>query len=235
MNLIALIPARSGSKRIPNKNIKPFFGHPLIAYAVDQAIKAEIFDGIYVSSDSDEICRIAEYYGAKAIARPSELALDSSPDSEWITHALFYHPCDVFMILRPTAPFRTLETIKRAWEEWDKEHCMKAIQPVSEHPGKMWRIANEEKTLMFSAVPEEDFDQFEHLLPIQNLRPFYIQNASLEIRTQSFTNFLYQPFFTRDYEGFDLNSLDDWILAEALVERGLAKVPKIERKPWAEK
>jgi N-acylneuraminate cytidylyltransferase len=232
MNIIALIPAREKSKRIPNKNIKNFFGHPLIAYAIDQAIKAEIFNGIYVSSDSEEIGKIAEYYGAKFIKRPDKYATDISPDAEWIEHALQYClACDAFMILRPTSPFRMAETIKRAWKEWDKTHCMKAIEKVKQHPDKMWKILS--YNLMWAmGIPGA------HLQPIQNLEEIYIQNGSLEIRPIQIANgreIHYQPFFTENYEGFDLNFPEDWILAEALVERGLAKVPWIiKENHWRE-
>lgn len=232
--MIALIPARSGSKRIPGKNIRNFFGHPLIAYTIQSAIDSKIFDGIYVSSDSDEIGKIAEYYGAKWIKRPEEFARDNSPDLEWIDHALKNISCNVFMILRPTNPFRTYETITRAYTEWDGKHCMKAIQKVSEHPGKMWKVLFNDKTLMQSFLGEDL-----HLLPTQSLEQYYIQNACIEIRpTKSMdgTDYFYQPFFTYscDYEGFDLNAEEDWILAEVLVEKGLATLTKIGKEKYKE-
>ncbi len=229
MNIVvAFIPARGSSKRIPRKNIRNLGGHPLLAYSIQSAKDSEIFEGIYVSSDSEEIGKIAEYYGATWIKRPEEFATDTSPDAEWIAHALKDISCDCFMILRPTSPFRTAETIERAWREWNKEHCMKAIEAVRQHPSKMWMLLG--NSLMWNFIGD-DF----HLQPLQNLQDLYIQNASLEIRPvlkADGRDINYQPFFTEGYEGFDLNSPEDWILAEALIERGLAILPKIEKKPY---
>ncbi len=232
MKIIALIPAREGSKRIPKKNIRFLNGHPLIGYSIQSAKDARIFDGIYVSSDSEEIGKIAEYYGAKWIKRPDEFSTDTSPDVEWIIHALKEVSCDCFMILRPTSPFRTGETIKRAWGEWGKDRCMKAIEKIKQHPDKVWQLTIEKKRM----YPFGNQDR--HLLPIQNLCEFYIQNGSLEIRPINLANGkdsihqLYQPFFTEGYEGFDINEPEDFWLAEALIEKGLAILPKIEKEPY---
>ena len=223
--LIALIPARSGSKRIPNKNIRILFNHPLIAYSIQAAKDAGIFDGIYVSSDSEEIGRIAEYYGAIWIKRPAEFATDNSSDAEWINHFIsIIKLFNCFMILRPTSPFRIGETIKRGWSEWDHQHCLKAVEKVKQHPAKMWRIHSNKTMLNY-------LEKNWHLQPIQNLEQLYIQNASLEIRPImhifGFDSY-YQPFFTQGYEGFDINEEIDFMLAELLINKGLAKLPEIK-------
>ena len=88
-NNVALIPARSGSKRVVNKNITPLNGHPLIAYSIVSAIESNIFDQVVVSTDSEEIKNISEYYGANVpFIRPSEYSQDKSPDILWVKHAL---------------------------------------------------------------------------------------------------------------------------------------------------
>lgn len=226
MGMIAFIPARGGSKRIPGKNIRLFFSHPLIAYAIQSAIDSEIFDHIYVSSDSEKIGKIAKYYGAEFIKRPEELAKDTSPDAEWIEHAFKQVEPSNYAILRPTNPFRTAETIKKAWGIWDKHTPMKAIEPVKQHPSKMWRVA---RSAMMPLLPGNN-----HLLPIQSLDQLYIQNGCLEFRTFYYNkhNPIYQPFFTVGQEGFDLNSEDDWILAEALVEKDLIYLTEIRKEPY---
>jgi N-acylneuraminate cytidylyltransferase len=220
--LVAFIPARAGSKRVPGKNTRDFFGHPLIAYAIQSAYDAGIFDGIYVTSDSWDICKIATSYGACYIERPAEFARDDSPDSEWIEHAKsVLEPFDYFAIVRPTNPFRTGETVKRAWELWDKYSIMKAIEPVKQHPGKMWRLRNHRVMESYSGGGQ-------HLEPLQNLEKLFIQNASLEFRA-TMPGRTYQPFFTEGHEGFDINTETDWILAEELVKRELAKLLEIRR------
>ena len=224
---VALIPARMGSKRIPGKNIKTLGGHPLIAYAIQSAKDANIFDCIYVSSDSGRILDIANYYGAWCIERPIAYALDSSPDSEWIKHALpQIGLCFFYAIVRPTNPFRTGGMIRRAWEQWDMKSIMKAVEPVKQHPYKMWLINKDFKYMITYEYGER------HLIPTQTLNEVYIQNASLEWRLVFGQQATYQPFYTEGYEGFDLNTPEDWILAEALIEKGYAKLPRIEKEPY---
>lgn len=225
MGLIAFIPARSNSKRIPNKNIRSFFGHPLIAYAIQGALDAEIFDHVFVSSDSEEIGKIAQYYGAEFIKRPKELSKDLSPDAEWIEHAFKQIEPSRFAILRPTNPFRTAETIKRAYQQWDNLIPMKAIEPVKQHPKKMWEVGTD---IMVPFLGGKG-----HLLPIQKLKKLYIQNGCLEFRPIDFKKHeIYQAFFTVGQEGFDLNTEDDWILAEALVEKDLIYLTEIRKEPY---
>jgi len=245
MKIIALIPARGGSKRLPGKNIKLLDHHPLIAYTIQAAKDSGIFKEIYCSSESEAIGKIAEYYGAKWIKRPEEYSQDLSPDIDWINHALceidncvvieregqFYirgRNLSAFAILRPTSPFRTGETIKRAFLEWDKHHCMKAIEPVKQHPHKMWRING-------IMMPYADAHKAKHLLPTQLLENVYIQNASLEIRQIKIKNgndAFYQPFFTKDLEGYDINDEKDWVYAEWLIENDKVKLPEINIHRW---
>ena len=118
---VALIPARSGSKRVKNKNINILEKHPLIAYTIQSALSSNIFNEIIVSTDSPEIKEISEYYGANVpFIRPKEYAKDTSPDIEWVKHSLDHlknsgADYDIFSILRPTSPFRKPETILRAF------------------------------------------------------------------------------------------------------------------------
>ena len=88
MKIIAIIPARKGSKGIPNKNIKYICGKPLIAYSIEVALNSELIDDVYVSTDSEQIAKISKDYGAKVIKRPSYLAQDKSQTFDAIEHAL---------------------------------------------------------------------------------------------------------------------------------------------------
>ena len=88
---VAIIPARGGSKRIPRKNIKPFYGKPLIAYSIEVALESELFDKVVVTTDDEEIAAIATSYGAKApFIRPRELSDDFTGTADVIAHALEY-------------------------------------------------------------------------------------------------------------------------------------------------
>ena len=117
---IALIPARSGSKRIPDKNIRLLNGHPLIAYSIRAAIDSGIFDAVVCVTDSQQYANIAKYYGAEIpMLRPQNISGDTSPDIDWVNWSLKLLKSqgriyDIFSILRPTSPFRKPETVNSA-------------------------------------------------------------------------------------------------------------------------
>ena len=141
----ALIPARSGSKRITGKNFREIGGHPLLAYAIVAAKQAGIFRRVIVSIDSVRGGDIATKYGAETHFRKPEAATDTATDLDWVSNCLeAVNPqADYIAILRPTAPFRQPETIRLAWRTMQAHPYatgLKAVSPVSEHPGKMWVI-----------------------------------------------------------------------------------------------
>ncbi len=87
--MVALIPARSGSKRVPDKNIRLLAGHPLIAYSIAAALQSKVFDKVLVSTDSERYADIARHYGADVpFMRPPTIAGDTSPDIEWVAYTL---------------------------------------------------------------------------------------------------------------------------------------------------
>src|SRR5436305_1682080 len=147
---VALVPARSGSQRVPGKNVMPLAGHPLIAYAIAAAREAGVFDAVAVSTDSEEIAAVARRYGAEVPAlRPAELATTTSSDHEWIQHVRGLLAADgreyeLFSIVRPTSPFRGGHTLKRAWDELlahgDGADSIRAVELCRQHPGKMWVV-----------------------------------------------------------------------------------------------
>ena len=245
-NIVALIPARSGSKRVPDKNIRPLAGHPLIAYSIAAALQSGIFRAVVVSTDSNRYAEIARHYGAEVpFLRPAKIAGDTSPDIEWVQHTLAElrkkrENYDCFSILRPTSPFRLPETIRRAWDEFlsqDGVDSLRAVEKCQQHPGKMWVVRGKR---MMPLLPMGPAAQPWHSSQYPTLPEVYVQNASLEIaRTRvvldekTIAGNVLMPFFTRDYEGFDVNSEYDWQLAEYMVHTGEAKLPAISQPPYA--
>lgn len=238
--IIALIPARAGSKRIRAKNIRMLGGHPLIAYTISTALESGVFSAVVVSTDSHEVAEIAQHYGAEVpFLRPEELAGDFSPDIEWVKHMLGRlerggRHYNYFSILRPTSPFRTAETILRAWQQFLSQtdvHSLRAIEKCKQHPGKMWIVDGQRMHPLLSHGPK---DPPWHSTPYQALPEIYVQNASLEIahthvvfEQGSISGEVYMPFFTQDYEGLDINDIKDWLYAEHLLGTGEAKLPYI--------
>lgn len=117
MNL-GLIPARGGSKGIPNKNIRIIYGKPLIVWSIERALQSDLLDRVVVSTDSEEIARIADKSGAEIIMRPSELATDTASTQDVMLHALQQKPADILVLLQPTSPCRSQGLIDECIREF---------------------------------------------------------------------------------------------------------------------
>jgi N-acylneuraminate cytidylyltransferase len=244
-SIVALIPARAGSKRIPDKNIRPLAGHPIIAYTISSALQSQVFSAVIVSTDSQLYGDIAGHYGAEVpYLRPTDIAGDLSPDIEWVEYTLSRlqengREYDCFSILRPTSPFRLPETIHRAWHAFQEEDgidSLRAVEKCKQHPGKMWVVRGNRMVPLLPLTPP---DHPWHSSQYQSLPEVYVQNASLEIawsrvvfEGRTIAGDILMPFFTKDYEGFDVNSAYDWNLAEHLVDSGQARLPSISQSPY---
>ena len=243
---IALIPARSGSKRVPHKNIAPLMGHPLIAYTIAAAKQSGVFGRVIVSTDSEEYAAVARHYGAETpFMRPPEYSGDKSPDIDWIQHALKWfadkgEAYDAFALLRPTSPCRLPSTIQRAWDQFTRQDgvdSLRAVEPCAQHPGKMWVVRGERMHPLMPMQPEEITPY--HSTQYPGLPRVYAQNASLEIAWSrvaleggTIAGEVLTPFLTDGSEGLDVNSPRDWRLLEMMVEDGDAELPKIEQPAW---
>jgi N-acylneuraminate cytidylyltransferase len=244
-SIVALIPARAGSKRVPDKNIRPLAGHPLLAYSISSALQSQVFSAVIVSTDSQLYGEIAGHYGAEVpYLRPADIAGDLSPDIEWVEYTLNQlrqdgREYDCFSILRPTSPFRLPNTIQRAWRAFKGEKgvdSLRAVEKCKQHPGKMWVVRGNR---MMPLLPLNPPEQPWHSSQYQSLPEVFVQNASLEIawsrvvfEGRTIAGDVLMPFFTEDYEGFDVNSAYDWNLAEHLVGSGQAQLPSISQSPY---
>jgi N-acylneuraminate cytidylyltransferase len=253
---VALIPARQGSKRVPGKNVRALSGHPMLAYTIAPALESGVFDRVIVSTDSEDIAAVARHYGAEVpFLRPPAFAGDTSPDIEWLEHLLVElkrqgRTWDCFSLLRPTSPFRTAETIRRAWTTFLAQEgvdSLRAVEKCAQHPGKMWIVRGERMfpLLPFAvASPKPDGEggsgeQPWHSTPYQALPTVYVQNASLEmawtrvvIERRTIAGDVIVPFFTRGYEGFDINDPYDWMVAERVLADGVAQLPRVSQVPY---
>jgi CMP-N,N'-diacetyllegionaminic acid synthase len=244
-SVVALIPARVGSKRVPGKNVRPLNGHPLIAYTIAPAIKSGVFARVIVSTDSEEIASIAKHYGAEVpFLRPAEFAGDTSPDIEWVEHTLKTlrdagNAYDAFSLLRPTSPFRRADTLQRAWATFcadPRVDSLRAVEKCTQHPGKMWVARNNR---LLPLLPFGPAEQPWHSSQYQSLPEVYIQNASLEIAWsrivfdgRTIAGETIVPFFTDEVEGFDINNRYDWLLAEHLLAAGEATLPEVPQQRY---
>jgi CMP-N,N'-diacetyllegionaminic acid synthase len=236
-SVVALIPARSGSERVRDKNIRPLAGHPLLAYAVAAARQAEIFDRIVCSTDSGKIAEVAQRYGADVpFLRPSELATATSPDIGWITHALeqLEDHYDLFAIVRATNPFRGPRVLRRGLEQLlatPEADSIRAVELVKQHPGKMWVL---EGRTMRPLLEQSHLDVAWHAGQYQALPEVYVQNSALEIawtrvvsQTGTREGKVVAPYLTQAYEGFNIDDEEDWDRARRLLDDGDVSLPDV--------
>lgn len=225
--LLALIPARAGSARVPGKNTKLLGGHPLIGWTVAVARASGLFgQHVWVCTDDLPLLTLMrDGYGVKVFQRSP--STPDEPDIQWLTEFFREHVCGAFMLLRATSPFRTPDMLQEAWTAFNAAgtDSLRAVELWrGPHPGKMWTCDPERLHLhpvmdgTLRGVPY-------HSLPTQSLPAVYRQNASLEIgwaaRTvrrdpPSLAGHTIAPFVTRGDEGFDINTPKDWEKAERL-------------------
>src|SRR5262245_9129307 len=244
---VALIPARQGSKRVPGKNVRELQGHPLLAYTIAPALASGVFGAVIVSTDSEETAAIARHYGAEVpFLRPGALAGDVSPDIAWVEYTLSElrrdgRMWDCFSLLRPTSPFRTPDTIHRAWRRFlacEGADSLRAVEKCAQHPAKMWVLEGDRMIPLMKASDPSAPPW--HSMPYQALPPINVQNASLEIawtrvvtETHTIAGNVVVPFLTEGYEGFDINDPHDWMIAERLLAEGTVSLPRVTKEPYA--
>ena len=223
-SVVALIPARSGSTRVPGKNVRELRGHPLIAYSIAAARESGVFGAVVVSTDSEKIAVVARRYGADVPwLRPAQLAGPRSPDIEWVRHALAGLPVfDAFSILRPTSPFRTHATIRRAWTRFmDLDvDSLRAVRPCREHPGKMWVVTGDDS---MTPLLDQPAGTPLHSRQYADLPPVHVQDSSLEfawarvaLQAGTIAGERVAPFFPEGEEGFSIDYPEDWERAERM-------------------
>ena len=236
-SVVALIPARGQSKRLPGKNTKKLADHPLMAYTIAAAVRAGIFDRVLVCSDSKQIIQMAHDYKVETFLRSP--SLDDEADIEWIRPLIaeLDPPYDAFAILRPTAPFRSAETIRWAWQMFTMARdfdSLRAVRPVSEHPAKMWQIYDDGHMRTLRPLLLQPAGVPWHSSPSQTLPKIHVQTAGLEIawtdtvrNTDSIAGSRVLALELSGPEALDVNTEWDWFLCEELIRRGLATLPEV--------
>ena len=227
--VLAIIPARGGSKGIPRKNIRPFAGQPLIAYSIAAGLQAKTVRRVIVTTDDEEIAEAARRYGAETpFLRPAELAQDGTLDLPVFQHTLRwldqhedYHP-QVVVHLRPTTPIRPPDLVDRAVSlllTHPEADSVRGITPAHQNPFKMWLMDGEDKPIRpLTTVPgvEEPYNSPRQILPtaythtglIDIIRPATI----LELNSMSGKTIL-PILFDPAYDA-DLDTIEDWDHAE---------------------
>lgn len=223
MKFIALIPARGGSKGVPEKNIKIIKGKPLIAYTIEQALKSGIFSEVFVNTDSAEIAEIALKTGAKVpFLRPSDLATDNSGTLDVVKHSIpLYEKIsdfDAVFLLQPTSPFRRMKDFietKKLLENGSL--CVVSYSEPNEHPSRM-RFIDEKGVREVVSEPNS--------LRRQELSPVFVRNGaiyafmkSLPFEENSLVTKNHKPVFMDSFATINIDSPFDMMLAELIFEK----------------
>ena len=245
--ILAIIPARGGSKGIPRKNIRNFAGYPLIAWSIAAAKQSSLVIRVIVSTDDEEIAAVGREWGAETpFLRPSELAQDNSTDLPLFEHALKwlaenenYKP-DVVIQLRPTSPIRPRrlidDAVKILLDHADAD-CVRGVVPAGQNPHKMWRFDNATQPMRPLLTIDGIAEPYN--APRQILPPVYWQTGHIDaIRVStihnkhSLTGDVIYPLVIDSKYTVDIDNLSDWAKYESLVYSGLEMVsPGGARRP----
>lgn len=222
--ILAIIPARGGSKGVPRKNIRLLAGKPLIAYTIDTASKSEYINSVVVSTENEEISEVSKKYGAEVIERPKELAQDESPAIDAIKHVIQtlrekdnYHP-DIIVLLQPTTPLRIVPDINNAVELFLNNDCESVVSVCKANP--YWCLTFKDKYL----EPVHGWDYFYKRR--QDLPNSYSLNGAIYITlTENLDK--YNSFFNKKTISYimpiersvDIDNEVDFKLAEFFLRR----------------
>ena len=228
MNLLGLIPARGDSKRLPNKNIRPLLGKPLIAYTVEAALHSGVLDRVLLTTDSPDIATVGQRFGAEApFMRPPELARDDSPTSLCVLHALDqladegYRP-DAVCLLQPTSPLRTADDVRAAAALFDPDAC-DAVYSVCEASCPPWWMWACEDGLLRAIVPPPGGSKQRHDLPTayEPNGAIYLSRVEIYERPEqsAATSKKIRPYVMDRRRSIDIDDELDWIVAETLLSR----------------
>jgi CMP-N,N'-diacetyllegionaminic acid synthase len=226
VRIVALIPARAGSKRIAGKNTRLLGGKPLIAWTIEAANQSGVFEDIVVCSDCQSVLAVAVECGVYAFPRQS--SADDEPDIAWVRAVSGLELYDAFAILRPTSPFRCADTIRHAWAKFialQPADSLRSTRPVTEHPGKVWMCQREQRIVpllpYWTRTGTKELDTPWHSTPTQCLPAMSVQTAGLEIawtatvtRTGTIAGTNIIPYRLEGMESLDINTQDDWERAE---------------------
>jgi N-acylneuraminate cytidylyltransferase len=249
--VLALIPARGGSKGIPRKNIRDFAGYPLVAWSIAAGLQARSVTRLIVSTDDEEIAAVSRRYGAETpFLRPAELAQDKTPDLPVFEHALKwleeiegYKP-DVVVQLRPTSPIRPRDCVDGAVQlllGHPRADCVRGVVPAGQNPHKMWRIPRPDGPM--TPLLEVPGIAEPYNAPRQILPPVYWQTGHVDAiristisKKHSLTGNRIFPLILDPRYTVDIDNLADWAKYEAIVYSGALDLvsPGKKRRPIPE-
>lgn len=231
-HILAIIPARGGSKGLPGKNILPLAGYPLMAYSIEAALAAPSVTRVIVSTDSEEIADVARRYGAEVpFVRPADHAQDHSLDLDVFVHALEWlhenenYAPDLVVQLRPTSPVRYVADIENCIAKMlanEDADSLRIVTPAPNTPYKMWRVESEEAPMQPLLTLDGVTDPYNQ--PRQSLPTVYWQIGTLDVirprailDQNSMSGKVILPYIVPQEQAIDIDDMFSFQRAEAYI------------------
>lgn len=227
--ILAVIPARGGSKRLKNKNILELKEKPLIAWSIDEANQSKYIDKVLVSTDSDAIFEVAQKYGAYLpFKRPSHLAKDDTKSIDIVTHAInslseVGEEFDEVIILQPTSPLRDVEDIDGAIEHFYKKDAVSVVSVCEVEHSPLWSNTLDENLSMIGFLDEQYNNSRSQDLPMYYRLNGAFYMSSVESVMKNNTFFVDEKFYAylmSQEHSVDIDTKLDFIIAQAIMEEG---------------
>lgn len=219
--ILAIIPARGGSKGLPKKNILNLKGKPLIAWSIEAAKNSKYINRIIVSSDNEEILNISKQYDVDTLKRPHQFATDTASSESVVLHTIesLKEKYDYIMLLQPTSPFRDTQTINKALEIFFNNDA-DALISVSQTDNKILKAFLETEDGYIKGVSNNQYP----FMPRQKLPSVYMSNGAIYIiktellkKTKSFFTQKTIPYEMDEISSFDIDTQEDFKKAESLL------------------
>lgn len=238
MNILGIVGARSGSKSVPHKNIRPLLGKPLMGWIIEAAKKSRHVSRVICSTDSEDYARIARAHGAETpFLRPAEFATDTASDMDFLTHAVRWleenekWKADIILRLPPTTPLCKTETIDACIELLLNDHTAtsaRAIATASKHPYKLWQIKGEE---LIPFIPKEITG---HAEPSGMARQFFAPAAyaHIDVIAVRYDTLMKESLLTGTRtryhmldkkDAIDIDTENDFLLTEIILKKRISQ------------
>jgi CMP-N,N'-diacetyllegionaminic acid synthase len=225
--IIAIIPARGGSKGLPKKNIAMLNGKPLISYSIESALKADLLSRVIVSTEDAEIAEVSRKYGSEVINRPMELAQDDTPTISVVQQVLHQlvedrYQAEVVVLLQPTTPLRSTEDIDAAVRLFLTSNCQSVVSISEMEHSPYWSFQVERSYL--KPLLGKKYLKMRR----QDLPRVYLPNGALFVsspkalyKTKSFYSSRTMPYIMPPERSVDIDCKNDLLYAEILLKRSL--------------
>lgn len=222
MSVVAIVPARGGSKGLPGKNRRYLNDKHLLAYPIEAALNAKCVDAVYFTTENKVLAELAEYYGARVIDRPAELATDEATSADVILHALeWVGRYKYFVYLEPTSPLTEASDVDRAFEMLKKNRHADAIVGVSKlwahHPYFTVKLEGQ----FIKPYVEESFASFRR----QEVEELYFLDGSLYISSvkafekhKTFYHDRTMAYVTPKWQSYEIDDHTDFVVVEAIAK-----------------